>query len=282
MCWSRVTAQPRLRGRKRTKEDTRMKAKIETILTLMLLLALLTVFPVVLAQDSITVEADLVGVNVGDWVKYSVRRLGPDSIAWRPPPMATAVWVKIEVQNVSGTVIKARETTHLTDGSESVSTISWDLQKAERMSVSYILPANLSVGSSVGSRDVWIPTGIGSVNLTLNATLSRSYGGVTREVNQLNWSYLLPYLEYWNNHTEECYWDRETGFLLEKTSQTRYVELGDTPMSTLQLKISDTNMWEMETEESFPWHMLAVVIPGTGIVTVAVIVKLRNNRKEKE
>lgn len=239
----------------------------------------------VAATGSCRPKTYAVGVMAGDWVKYSVTKLGPDSIAWRPPPMKKAVWVKVEVQNVSGTIMTARETIHLTDGSDSITTISWDLQEREQLSLRYILPANLSVGDDVGNRDVWITYGNWkNVNLTLNATLSRSYGGVTREVNQLKWSYLLPYLEYVNNNTEECYWDRETGFLLERTSQVRYVELGSTPMSTLQLKIADTNMWEMETGQSFPWQSLAVAIPSGAIivVVVAVTIKLRNNRKKNE
>jgi hypothetical protein len=197
--------------------------------------------------------------------------------------MKKAVWVKVEVQNISGTVITARETIHLTDGSDSITTISWDLQERERLSLRYILPANLSVGDDVGNRDVWITYGNWkNVNLTLNATLSRSYGGVTREVNQLKWSYLLPYFEYVNTNTEEYYWDKETGFLLERTSQVRYVELGSTPMSTLQLKIADTNMWKMETGHSFPWQPLVVVIPVCVIIVAAVTIKLWNNRKKND
>lgn len=225
-------------------------------------------------------EAYTVGVRAGDWVKYGVTRLGPDSIAWRPPPMGRAVWVKVEVQNVSGTIITACETIHLTDGSDRISTISWDLQERKRLSLRYILPANLSTGDLVGNRDIWITyENWKNVNLTLNATLSRSYGGVTREVNQLKWSYLLPYFEYVNNNTEEYYWDRETGFLLEKTFQVRYVELGNTPMSTLQLKIADTNMWQMETKRSFPWT-LVVGIPVGGMIVAVLIVKLRNKKNE--
>lgn len=71
----------------------------------------------------------------------------------------------------------------------------------------------------------------------------------------------------------------ETGFLLEKIWQTRYVELGNTPISTLRLEIADTNMWEMETEESFPWQPLAVTIPVGAIIVAAVTIKLRNKKK---
>jgi len=131
---------------------------------------------------------------------------------------------------------------------------------------------------------VWVnETGVfEDVGLTLNNTVLRSYGGVTREVNMLKFSELVGYFEYWNNNTLEYYWDWETGFLLEKIWQTGYVELGSTPMSTLQLEIADTNMWEMETGQSFPWQSLAVAIPVGAIIVAAVTIKLRNNKKKNE
>jgi len=249
-----------------------MKAKVETISTLTLLLALLMIFPTVFGQNTD-------GVKAGDWVLYSVTRLGPDTVAWGGPTMKRAVWVKVEVQNISGTVITARETIHLTDGSDSITTISWDLQGVGSW-YHFIIATNLGPGDKVGDYTVWVnETGeFKDVELTLNNTVSRSYGGVTREVNVLKFSELVGYFEWWNNNTLEYYWDCETGFLLEKIWQSRYVELGNTPISTLRLEIADTNMWEMETD-SFPWQPLAVAIPVGAIIVAAVTIKLRNKKK---
>ena len=240
-----------------------------------LLLSLLMVFPLAFGQNTI----DMVGVNVGDWVKYSVTRLGPDKVAWGGPTMKRAVWVKVEVQNISGTVITARETIHLTDGSDSITTDSWDLQGVGSW-YPFIIATNLGPGDKVGDFAVWVnETGeFKDVELTLNNTVSRSYGGVTKEVNVLKFSELVGFFEWWNNNTLEYYWDRETGFLLEKIWQTRYVEVGNTSISTLRLEIADTNMWEMETESS-SWQRLAVAIPVGAIVVAAVTIKLRNKKK---
>ena len=240
-----------------------------------LLLSLLMVFPLAFGQNTI----DMVGVNVGDWVKYSVTRLGPDKVAWGGPTMKRAVWVKVEVQNISGTVITARETIHLTDGSDSITTDSWDLQGVGSW-YPFIIATNLGPGDKVGDYAVWVnETGeFKDVELTLNNTVLRSYGGVTKEVNVLKFSELVGFFEWWNNNTLEYYWDRETGFLLEKIWQTRYVEVGNTSISTLRLEIADTNMWEMETESS-SWQRLAVAIPVGAIVVAAVTIKLRNKKK---
>lgn len=219
------------------------------------------------------------GVKAGDWVLYSVTRLGPDKVAWGGPTMKRAVWVKVEVQNVSETVITARETIHLTDGSDSITTSSWDLQGVG-LWVHSIIATNLGPGDKVGDFTLWVnETGeFKDVELTLNNTVSRSYGGVTREVNVLKFSQLVGFFEWWNNNTLEYYWDRETGFLLEKIWQTRYVEVGNTSMSTLRLEIADTNMWEMETEEFSSWQRLAVAIPVGAIIVAAVTIKLRNKK----
>lgn len=248
-----------------------------------LLLSLLIVFPMVLGQD--TAEADLVGVKVGDWVLYSVTRLGPDTVAWGGPTMKRAVWVKVEVQNVSGTIITAREAIHLTDGSDSVTTISWDLQGVGSW-YHFIIATNLGPGDKVGDYTVWVnETGqFKDVDLTLNDTVSRSYGGVTREVNVLKFSELGTYFGWWRNNTLEYYWDCETGFLLEKIWQSRYVELGNTPISTLRLEIADTNMWEMETaqpfwSQSWPWAVVGLV--GTTAAGAIVTAKMSKKKKQK-
>ncbi|MDH5783911.1 MAG: hypothetical protein OEZ35_09695, partial [Candidatus Bathyarchaeota archaeon] len=123
------------------------------------------------------------------------------------------------------------------------------------------------------------------VALTINATVSRSYGGLTREVNMLKYSFLMPFFEYMNNYSAEYYWDRESGFMLEKTWQTYYLELGNaTPMSTLQLKISDTNMWKMEIGHESTWNQLwpwaAVGLVLAVVAGTTIFMKLpRNSRR---
>jgi len=119
-----------VRSRKRTKNKVKMmkKERNEKLAALMLIASV--VMLAVVAIGSCQLGSCTVGVKAGDWVKYSVTRLGPDTVAWGGPTMKRAVWVNVEVQNVSGTIITARETIHLTDGSDSISTISWDLQDA--------------------------------------------------------------------------------------------------------------------------------------------------------
>lgn len=251
----------------------------------MLLLSLLFAIPLVLGQN--VSGTDLMGVKVGDWVKYNVMRIGPESVAWTPPPMERAVWIKVEVQDLSGTNVTALEIIHPTDGSDSVSTITWDLQDASALWFHFIIASNLDPGDKVGDYTVWVnETGaFKDVELTLNDTISRAYGGVTREVNVLRFTELVSYFGYWNNNTLEYYWDREIGILLERIWQTRYVELGSTPMSTLKLEIADTNIWKMEAQhfQSQSWQLAIVGLIATTVAGVTTLVKLpKTNRNETQ
>lgn len=228
-------------------------------------------------------EADVIGVKHGDWVKYKVTRLGL-SFAW---DYSDAVWVKVEVLEVSGTTVTIREIIHDADGSERVRNSSQDLQSGTMFS--YVIAANLGPGDKIGRTPVYVNNEIEYVDVTLNDTDYRSYGGVTREVNQLKYSRLLKddFAPYFINGTLERYWDKCTGFLLESKVQKCYIPIleegaeGEECSSTYWLEIEDTNMWEMEKppQQSFPW---LAAIPIGAVIVAAVAVKLRNSRKKNE
>jgi len=251
-----------------------VKAKAETVLTFVLLLDSLMIFPMVFGQN--TDEADAVGVKAGDWVKYKVVRLG-SSVAW---DYSDAVWVKVEVLKVSGTTVTIRETVHDADGSELVRNFSSNLLSSPAYYF-YIIAANLGSGDKVDTFPIWNETKLAYVDITLNDTDYRSYGGVTREVNRLKYSYVKSFFSDMANFTIEEYWDRSTGFLLEKTYQFYLIDRKLNLWSMYTLKIEDTNMWEMEkpSQQSFLW---LAAIPIGAVIAAAVAVKLRNNKKKNE
>jgi hypothetical protein len=124
------------------------------------------------------------------------------------------------------------------------------------------------------------------VDLTLTDAEFRSYGGLTRELNVMKFHWVSPWFTEVANFTWEKYWDKQTGFMLEEKATgylLGYPELGyneTNPESTYIMEIADTNMWEMETEEPFPWQPLAVAIPVGAIIAVVVTIKLKNNREK--
>jgi hypothetical protein len=153
------------------------------MLTLFQVLLLSATLGGVVAFRQEIAKGDLVGVRVGDWVKYDVKRVGGSTV-WNPPPMERAVWVKVEVLNVSSTVIEARETMQLTNGSQKTRILTWDLQDTTFAGFTYyILPANLNAGDKIGERIVFVAVDNSSyewVELVINATISRNYGDSTR------------------------------------------------------------------------------------------------------
>jgi hypothetical protein len=247
-----------------------MKTKVQTTLMLALLLAL-TVFPIVLAQDT-------VGVKAGDWVKYDVKYQGTGNQAWvgrfRPS------WIKaveVRVLNVTNGIVSFREIHYGPDGK-----VNYERTQTSQSGIRYIIPANLEPGDKIDTIPMEVSINQWEyVDLTLNDTVPRSYGGVTREANRLMYSRL----EYdglvglWANWTLEQCWDKPTGFLLEMTYQMRFI---DDPeyWSALKMEIVDTNMWEMEKPKQTPWWLAA--IPIGAVIVAAVAVKVRNNRKKNE
>jgi hypothetical protein len=239
---------------------------------------------------------DLVGIKVGDWVKYNVRKVGQPGI-WVPPFERTVSEIEVEVRNVSGTTITIGETVD-----EETHLFSKELQNTKSHGYwYYIIAANLSAGDQIGELRALKDTNYNWVDSTLsiNATVSRDYGGASREVNLLRWSYLLPVYEYIFNFSQEHCWDKETGFLLERTweqyalgywkgsgkNATWSALPKNETWSMLQLEIADTNMWKMEMVSTFwsEWRLLAISgVAATAIFAAAISLQLSRNRKQHD
>jgi hypothetical protein len=231
-----------------------------------------------------TASGQNVGVKVGDWVKYQVKRsnwFAAEPLTWTEGVQC----IKAEVQNISGTAITVQETMLPTDGSQQNTTHVEDLQQTWSVS-HYFLPANLNVEDRIRV-DEWVNSNETNLvhveELYINATIQRNYDGSTREINQLKWSYLRRFFGRLHNFTLEYYWDKETGFVVERTWQMHDPEYGNASMSTLKLEIAGTNLWEMETESQFigsqwvPWIALGILVTG-GAATVIYMNQHEKNR----
>ena len=263
--------------------------KSTLILMFFLTLFFSTVFIGIVALGQNPTRDSSVGVRVGDWIKYRVRRLGW-SAAWTPPPMEKAEWIKVEVQEISGTALTIHVTIGLIGGRQVNRTYIKDLQKIW-FSKYYIVAADLNAGDKIGvDETVWINStdSIRVQELWINSTVSRSYGETIREVNWLRWSYLRPFFGHLHNFTEEYYFDKKTGFLVERTWQMYDPRYGNASMSTLQLEIADTNLWKMETgDESmwnqlWPWTAVGLVLATVAGTTIFMKMSKNSTRKRKE
>lgn len=244
-----------------------MKITPSTCLVIILLLFLISPF-VSLAQSQV------VGVKAGDWVKYRVLPLMGETI-WGDL-YDRAVWFKVEVLNVIGTNVSVLETRHRQNREENVELISWDLVRPDpapkHLNPPLIIPANVGPGYAVGRMDVWVAHGSPWVNveLKLNYSSLQSYCGVTREVNVLEFSFCLPYFEYIANFSVRIMWDKETGFLLERTDKRAF--LGYETADIVKLEITDTNIFEMKSSPPSSWQRLIVGVVGM-VTTTALGIK---------
>ena len=275
--------------RKRTGREKEIKKYAVRLirLTLIMLFVSMPILLSLVPVGSCQPETDAVGVKAGDWVRYGVARSG-GNMAWI---YNQADWFMVEVLNVSGTVVTYRETIHEDDGDKFDNNSSVNVQ-IETDRLGYFIPADLHLGDKVGEftmpdMENPNPNSFVTVNLTITSDEFRTYGGVTREVNVMKFAWDTPFFEYIAHFTWEKCWDKQTGFLLEMRA-TGYLlgfeELGfneTNPESIYVRKIVDTNMWEMETEQPFPWQVLIVAIPICAVVLAVMAIKMRNNRKQK-
>lgn len=254
-----------------------MKSK-RTLLVISVMI-LFTVTGVGLGQPE---TAYVVGVEVGDWVKYDVSCEGQPHL-WNVPllyyPPMDVEWVALEVLSVSGSNVTVRETVHRFDEEERNITFTISPVKTMSLRDRYIIPANVSVGYKIPiNRDTYNPVTDSwktVYELSINTTTLRSYAGVAREVNILKSSWLYPYFEYVENLTEVYVWDRATGFLLEKKWQSTFLGLENTSTSMVSVRMIETNMWKVETtSQPSQWLLWAAV--GIVLSAVVVAITLRN------
>lgn len=184
-----------------------------------------------------------VGVNVGDWVKYEV--IGT------VPQIEDYEWVKLEVQDVSGTEITMIATVRYRDGGEEINALSWDVDTGREP---WVIPANLNEGDS-------FPFGYDTV--FVNETLSMTYAGASRTVILLH---LIKYDEY----TEmTAHWDQATGFLLELS----LIKSSPDESWTGGYKAIETNLWSPTPVLEITFELSSERVTRGDHVTVSAEVK---------
>ncbi len=177
-----------------------------------------------------------VGVKVGDWAKYTVDTSWTGVLDPRLEMLSETEWASIEVTDVQGTMVTFTGTSHFKNGSERTAFgVKWDI--APTGSFGFIF---WFVSSDLQAGDKLFPIGI----LTINETVTRTYCGVPRENNYVNWSTsfsIVPGPPYDSNEAS-CYWDQATGILTEELLES---STGDLSSSlSIYVKMVDTNLWE--------------------------------------
>ena len=228
-----------------------------------------------------------VGVKVGDWIKYdfthvnSLSRLEND-------------WTKVEVKNVSGTIVTIHISTEYpndTYGHMEYAELTLNVDVNENLIeahdwspcdlvdryMPYVIAANLSTGDYafndlVDKINDNAPSKSAKNNSFNNGIVVRQYGETAREVVLVNQSFDEPMAEDFVRVSVEYCWDRSAGLLLEyaitispSRAPTHYIE-------AIFMRVVDTNLWKMP-QPSPPWDQIAVgmVLPVTAIMLIVTV-----------
>jgi len=201
-------------------------------------------------------------------------------VIWKTEDDKKQDWIKVEVQEISNTVVTLRETTHFNNGTDKVATISHDV---ETRSVGlYMIAANLSDGDRI------FVSGMALGNPSfyrLNYTASRSYDGASRLVNVLSLVVITRFFMHPFNLTEEAYWDKTTGFLVEHKQEGFIPQNKNSTLGVWLMRIAETSLWEMPVEARSYWsQFLPLITIGmiTAVVVSSVLIEWRRKNKGLE
>jgi hypothetical protein len=247
-----------------------MKKK-SLIITSLVLVSLLGIAVFTLSASA---ENLAVGVAKGDVFYYEMyahyTSSNPNAVIQVPAFESNNTdWLRIEITDVSGSLISHIYTVHFKDGTETQVNGQTDLASTSGWSDGFrgvpICPANLNVGDT-------IPTG----NLLVKETLTRAYSGNMRETN----------LASWNDPIDRgyCLFDRQTGMLVELNRVHLYInpETGEVISKTDSVTMISSSFW---TKAGFPVFLpplLLVAVTAVGVASVERSFLRKKGKAEKE
>lgn len=206
------------------------------------------------------------GVNVGQYVKYgNFAVTGPGFESFSDLQYET-----IEVTNVAGKEVTLlslgqykNDTATPGNGTSSVWNIEAGTQDGSAKTQGPIIAANLNSGDAIPPPNTFF----------VNATEIRSYIGVTRTVNVLSVALLTP--DY--NSTLNYVYDKESGLLLESSSETIVPSQSESTVSTFSYSVIETNVFASAPANNvvLEYVVIAVVLIAIVAFVVAVLSRRR-------
>jgi len=218
----------------------------------------------------------LPGVVAGNWFKY-----GTIDISWSsnhpnatfPPPgnewleeMNETEWMRISVEDVSGTNVTFQMIGHYKSGSEETSGGYLDVETGAAENATFMaIAANLEANDTIyasGPYSTW----------KINETIVRTYPDEDRETNHLNmtwgpYSWTIGETDYYYYNTMNFYWDKSTGILVEEYFE-EINQTGDYTTSWSALFIvTESNVWVVPEFPTWTSILLIFVVLTVAIAT---------------
>jgi len=198
----------------------------------------------------------IVGVKVGDWVKYGnfLATYESNDPGAQTPPMDLiehnkTEWVTSTVESINGTKITFQTVTHYKNGTDTNSSLYVDINTGDGEGAFMFISANLSQLDNIyGSAEY--------DNTWINVTNQMVYANALRETHYLvaaigSQSEIDDIVES-IGYMVEYFWDKATGVLLERIG-TFSKETGDySTVTVMSESVTDTNLWEEKPDTTPP------------------------------
>lgn len=207
--------------------------------------------------------AQSIGVKEGDWAKYSVEVEVPEELQEYIDDFEVIdwEWSKLEVKSVSDETATLEGTIHYINGTEEIETFE------DAREEGFLIEANQGAGYD----EFEVPLSGVFRGLYINGTVQRTYANVTRDINYVDVSVTEDIV----TTTMKVYWDKQTGFLCEMSILMSFDVLEETYDISILLKMTETNMWKIESIWTQSWFLLIIVIIIVGIVVVFFVLRRR-------
>lgn len=201
-----------------------------------------------------------VGVQAGDWARYSIDITLPEGDDTNEfAELADIEWIEGRVDNVSGDVVSGKFILHYANGTEVDESFSDVIGESE---LPFFIEPNLQTGDPV-------PLLIIDEEMMINGTEAREYAGATRDVNYVR----LSLDEMGISSSIESYWDQATGVLCELGMSISGEILGESLSMSLTFLLTDTNVWTAPSGLlGVEWPIWIVAIAAILVGTVGVLV----------
>jgi hypothetical protein len=216
------------------------------------------VFLLIACQTPVVFGA--VGVQAGDWARYSIDITLPEGDDTNEfAELADIEWIEGRVDNVSGDVVSGRFILHYANGTEVDESFSDVIGESE---LPFFIEPNLQIGDPV-------PLLIIDEEMMINGTEAREYARAIRDVSYVR----LAMDEMGISSSIESYWDQATGVLCELGMSISGEILGESLSMSLTFLLTDTNVWTVPSGLlGVEWPIWIVAIAAILVGTVGVLV----------